>query len=426
MRPGTEIEEEIKLRSKLTGFITPDYEKYCLSNVPSTILSLFGVNLTSRHLLPRELLENQTDSVTKIVLLIIDSLGYNQFLKVLNTDKEIVFHKLISKGTFGLLTSVFPSTTGTALTSLATGLTPQEHAMIGFRMYLKKFNLVADTIRFSPSRDKRDNRLLEMGLDPRTFLGVKTIDELLSGHGVDSYVLIPRIYANSGLTRMLHSNAKTCTYIACSDMFVKLRRLLEANSDKRMFVFVYWGISDQIAHIHGPFTEEFYAEIRNISYSLKTEFIQKLDSKTKKQTLLMVTADHGQTNVSKNTATKVVNHPELMSNLVVPPTGDSRASYLYVRKEKIEEVRNYLEEKFKNKFIVLDSKEAFKKGLFGIGEPKEEFYSRIGDLMVLARKNYAFYYSYEDPEKEFEHKGSHGGLTSDDLLIPFIATRLDL
>jgi len=145
-----------------------------------------------------------------------------------------------------------------------------------------------------------------------------------------------------------------------------------------------------------------------------------------KETLLIITADHGQTSVSKRAATKVVEHPELMSNLVMPPTGDSRASYLYVRNGEVREVRNYLKEKFKNKFIILDSKEVVKDGLFGIGEPKEEFYSRIGNLMLLARKNYTFYYSYEDPQKEFEHKGSHGGLTSDEILIPFIVTKLDL
>ncbi|HID93541.1 MAG TPA: hypothetical protein EYP60_05530 [bacterium (Candidatus Stahlbacteria)] len=425
MQLVTKIEEEIKARSKLTGFITPDYEKYCISNIPSTVLSLFGINLISRPSLPAELFESQIDGINKIVLLVIDSLGYNQFLKLLSMDEKLIFHKLINKGKFGLLTSVFPSTTGTALTTLATGLTPQEHAIIGFRMYLKEFNLVVDTLRFSPSQDKRDDRLLEMGLDPQTFLGVKTIDKILSRHKVDSYVLIPKIYANSGLTKMLHSNAITCTYIACSDMFVKLRRLLKS-SDKRIFVFVYWGVSDQIAHNYGPFVEEFYAEIRNIGYSFETEFIKRLDSKIKKETLLMITADHGQTSVSKRTATKVVNYPELMSKLSIPPTGDSRASYLYVRNGKVEEVRNYLKDKFKNEFIVLSSKEVAKKGLFGTGEPKQEFYSRIGNLMVLPRKNYTFYYSYEDPQKEFEHKGSHGGLTSDEILVPFIVTKLDL
>jgi hypothetical protein len=63
-----------------------------------------------------------------------------------------------------------------------------------------------------------------------------------------------------------------------------------------------------------------------------------------------------------------------------------------------------------------------KKGLFGIGEPSDKFLQRAGNLLLLPHKNQSLWYEYIKGEK-LEYKGNHGGLSEDEMLIPFAISR---
>ncbi len=53
MPPGQEVEQKLLSRKVFDEFLRPSYEDYNLANVPSTILSLFGVP-TKRPTIPRK------------------------------------------------------------------------------------------------------------------------------------------------------------------------------------------------------------------------------------------------------------------------------------------------------------------------------------------------------------------------------------
>ena len=404
-------------------FVYPAYSDLSLVNIPATLLKLFDIRIPHHAPLPDALTEGQTEGVRKVILFLVDALGYNQLQAVLKSEPDLILNELISRGRFAPLTSIFPSTTVAALTSLSTGLTPQEHGMLGFHLFLREYATVADMIGFTPIHDGEHGRLLRMGLEPRQFLRAETLNQRLTNAGIQSYVLIKSIYKESPLSRMFYNGStKVHGFVNSSDMFVTLRRLVKEKPDERTCILVYWDAIDSISHAYGANSEAFAAEVRNLSYSLEREFMEQVDSQISGTTLLILTADHGQVTVPDNRLVRVDRHSKIRDNLLLPPTGDFRAAYLYAKQGKLEALRAYLGDRLSDQMVVIPSSKALSSGLWGYGDIYAEVPDRMGNLVAIMRENYAFYSSVKD--KPYYTGGKHGGLTPDEMLIPFLCVRL--
>ena len=404
-------------------FVYPAYSDLSLVNIPATLLKLFDIRIPHHDPLPAELTEGQTEGVRKVILFLVDALGYNQLRSVLRSEPNLIINELISRGRFAPLTSIFPSTTVAALTSLSTGLTPQEHGMLGFHLFLREYATVADMIGFTPIHDGEHGRLLRMGLEPQKFLRAETLGQRLANAGIPSYVLIKSIFKNSPLSKMFYNGAKAVHgFVNSSDMFVTLKRLVTQNPDERSCIMVYWDAIDSISHAYGPNSEAFAAEVRNLSYSLEREFMEQVDSQISGTTLLILTADHGQVTVPDNRLVRVDRHAKIRDNLLLPPTGDFRAAYLYAKQGKLDALRAYLKEQLSDQMVAIPSSKALSSGLWGYGDIHPEVPERMGNLVAVMRENYAFYSSVK--EKPYYTGGKHGGLTPDEMLIPFLCVRL--
>jgi Type I phosphodiesterase / nucleotide pyrophosphatase len=148
-------------------FVYPQYDKNCISIIPNTIMQLLGAEKKRTELL----LEDSPKvvgfgKINKVILLVIDGFGFNQFL---NYHKENRFlSNLIHEGEVYPLTSVFPSQTTNALTTLNTGLTPQEHGLFEYFVYLKGIGLV-NALRFERIGLSRKNKLIDEDLTQISF-----------------------------------------------------------------------------------------------------------------------------------------------------------------------------------------------------------------------------------------------------------------
>jgi hypothetical protein len=404
-------------------FIYPAYKDLSLINISATLLKLFGIHIPGHPALPDELVEGQTEGIRKVILFLVDALGYNQLTPVLESQPDLILNELIRRGRFVPLTSILPSTTVAALTSFYTGVTPQEHGILGYRLFLKEYATIANMIGFSSIYESADGRLLQMGLDPQRLLGVKTLHQRLANARVASHVLIRNEYRGSPLSQMFHLGAtRVHGFVNASDMFVTLRRLIKEKPDERACIFVYWDAIDSIAHLYGANSEEFVAEVCNLSYSLERELIQHVDSQISGTTLLILTADHGQITVPKDRHIRVDRFPAIKDHLLFLPTGDYRAAYLHVKQGKLDRLQTYLRDRFSDQLIVIDSQKALNLGLWGHGDLSEHVCDRMGDLLVVMRDNNAFYAPVTD--KPYATGGRHGGLTPDEMLIPFLCVRL--
>lgn len=418
------FEEEFISREK-GGRLTPDYDRLSLVNIPSTIASCLGVKQT-RPVLPKEILEGQLDGVERVVLLLLDGFGYDQFLRRISLD---FFSNLLRKGVVSPLTTVFPSTTAAAVTSINTGLTPQEHGLPEWYTYFREIEMALMTLPFRPM-DPRDNRrFYDSGASPNMLFRGDTIYETLRREGIKSFTLTKSKLIDGAYSKVSHGGSTMVGYHGAPDMAVRLRKLLEDESGPAYF-HVYYDEIDFMGHLYGPGTEEHASVISALSHILQKEFLEKLDPRAAKRTALMLVADHGQVGVKPEAAHYLERDGELFGSfernsygMPIPPTGSPRDVILHIEPRRLFEVEAALKEILAGIADVILSGEALKEGLFGRGRPRPEFLDRIGNLIILPKGNSMVWYR-DFKGTEVKLRGLHGGLAHDEMVVPFAVARL--
>lgn len=405
-------------------FIKPNYNGGGIANIPPTILRILDCpGLEDKNPLYRRYYDGYSEDVDKVILFVFDSLGYNVFSKFLRRNRE--FKRMFENCTIDKLTSVFPATTATAITTLSTGRTPQEHGIMGYKVYLREFGAIVNMIKFSALQQQGSNRLLDLGVNPKEFLGLKTIYELLNENNIKSFILLNRAYSGSGLSKLVNTGGETEDYATITDMMVRARKLLERNANRKTYIYMYWEGLDTISHMRTPFSEEAEMEILTVMTAMKRALIDPLKKRIAKRTVIIITGDHGQSYVDRKGLYVVNEDQELTRLLMIPPTGETRIAYLYPVSGAIDDVKNYFYDNFGDNYVLIESKEALKIGLFGLGEIKSEVLPRIGELIVLPRPGYGIKYFFEKKEIEIEEKrGSHGGMSKDEQLVTLIVSTL--
>lgn len=407
-------------------FIAPNYGGRSIVNVPASIAKIFGVTMTTAPL-DAALVEKYSANVNRIVLVIVDALGYQRCLDALNANANNGFNALFKQGAqIAPLTSVFPSTTTAALTALWSGYTPAEHGFLGYQLFLREFGIRSQMISFDPAamENLTRNQLVTAGLDLEKFVPVPSLPQTLAKAGVPVRNLMEQPYVKSPLSRVQIRGTKEMRgFVTSSDMWVALRALAEEKTAarERALLVAYWSAIDTISHLYGPSSDAVIAEMNNLGYSFEREFLSRLAPPAREGTLFLLTADHGQIDTPHSHTIHLKEHPGLREHLVMDYTGEPRAAYLYVRNGEMDAVREYIAAHLADKFLVLDSKNALDAGLFGSGTIAPEARHRIGDLILLPRGDWVLY----DRDDEPKSLGRHGGLTEPEMLVPLIAARLD-
>lgn len=397
--------------------IKPQYDGHSIANIPETVAQILGAKFT------RPLRDERISGFKEaknIVLLLLDGLGSKLIESASKNYGLPSFDRICENAVQSEITSVFPSTTSTAMSSLHTGLTPQEHGVIGYTMYLKDLGLIGQMLRFTPMLGGRS--LFDIGLDRQDFLGASTIHERLSEIGLNSTVYVPRYIMDSGLSQVTYRGALVEPQNSAADMLVRVRKNLEKTKD-RSFHFAYHPSPDTLAHAHGPYSEEYAVELESIFGIVESELFRKIDPSVAKDTILIISGDHGAVLIERNSIVDLSNHPDLLSMLKLPPTGDSRASIMHVKNGQEDHVRKYFDQNFKNLFEIQTSKSLLDRGYFGFGKVKSQTPDRIGDLVAIPKSHNAIDNSIIDPG-HYSVPGRHGGLSGEEMKVPCVITGL--
>ena len=309
-----------------------------------------------------------------------------------------------------------------AISSLWTGRTPGAHGFLGRKLFLSELGVLADMIRLKPATHGRPGDLVDWGWVPEDFLPVPTLAQQLSSLGVQTVTHLYGPHVGGGLSRLfLRGVADVRGFLNYSDMWINVRHALLQRSNEPLLVNVYWSGTDDVAHTYGPDSEYFQAALRQMAASLDEDFLGPLPAAAREGTLLIVTADHGQIATPPDRAVHLSYHPTLADMLFLPPAAEPRASYLYARRGQADSVRNYVEDHFAGRFLLLDMDRAVAAGLFGPAELPPESRNRLGDLLLLARDGSRLICGGENAE----HRGEHGSLTPEEMLVPLLMARLD-
>jgi len=405
--------------------IYPHYRGYSISNIPSSICKWLGVAQLGKDTLAPELHNQFIQQFDHVIFLLIDGMGLNFFQNFQNNDPEqypgiASWKRILPEGTLATLTSVVPSTTSSALTTLWTGRTPAEHGIIGFELWLKEYSLVANMIHHSAASFNGDNGgLNRTGFYAQSFLPVSTLGSYLKRHDIRSFAFQPSAITHSGLSNMLLQGAHLIPYRTQTDLWVSLENHMHAHKSSPTLNYVYCSELDTLGHLYGPSNERLKLEFSNMSILIE-RFINRMRSIRKSKILFVMTADHGQIDTPKNPEMNLINHPKLMDALTIKPTGENRFTYLYNHPGMLNLVTDYVSNKWKGLFNVIPAEEILKSGLLGPGKIHRTTRERAGDLIVIPNENVYWWWV----DKENLMLGRHGGLSPEEMLVPFFTTVL--
>ncbi len=400
--------------------VHPAYDGLSILNLPSSLCRWFRSAELPHPALAVPGLDDLASDARQILIVLIDAVSFDRFVRWI-ADLPVVAAALGQHHLLMPLTSVVPSTTVSALTTLWTGRSPAEHGQVGYELLLKEFGLVANMLVHSPAAlDRQAGLLLQAGFEPTSALPVPTLGTHLHRAGVEVQALLPHSIRGSGLTRMHLNDVAIHSYATPADLWVTLRGLAERPLDHPRLLWAYYGEVDALSHRHGPDSEQAHAEFDALMQGLVSSFINRLSGQVRSRSLLILLSDHGQIATRKDPHFEVRHHPRLVRWLHLLPTGENRLAYLYHLPGRSQEVAGYFEETWPGSFRLLASEHALQSGLFGPGKPAEATSDRIGDVIAVSQGNAYLWWA----AKENVLLGRHGGLSREEMLVPLLVTRL--
>jgi predicted AlkP superfamily pyrophosphatase or phosphodiesterase len=399
------------------GAVYPHYGGLALSNLPASVLGWLGAPTGGLQPLASPLLAGLPERFKRVIVLVADGLGYELFRNFLQMEP---WAALVERGLFTPLTSITPSTTSAALTTLWTGVPPAGHGIAGYELFLREFGLIANMILHAPaSFSGEPGSLRRAGFQPEGFLPVKPLGAQLLKAGVRSYAFQPAGIAGSGLSQMLLRDAEIVPYRTLTDMGVSLRDLLAARAGDRCYIYLYWSDVDTLSHRFGPQDERVQLEIESFS-ALLARLFERLNLLRSPDTLFVLTADHGLIRTPHEANLELRNHPGLLRLLSMTPSGENRLPFLFVRAGQAEAVAEYVESAWPGRFKLYPRELALRSGMFGPGKQYARLADRVGDWVVVPQGSSYWWFA----ERENLMQGRHGGFSPDEMLIPLLAVPL--
>ncbi len=405
------------------GWTLPDYDGAGLANIPATILAALGARDASELPPLRGLDPALLDGVRSILLVLADGLGWGQLERLCARGDTPFLASLIQRARADdgvhLLraTSVFPSTTAAAITTMNTGRTPQEHGNLAYFCWLEEFGRVTQMLRWGPATQRAGSYFDDPSVEPARYALVRSMHARLRARGGASWVVEPEIFRLGAMTRMHAAEAEYVGYVLPSTMGARLRALLDRRpwEGAPAYVYAYWAGIDTAAHLYGPRSPEHAAEAAVFDRTLE----RALADRGPGDTLVVVTADHGHAEVDPAALIDLEGDAELRALLRHPVAGEPRLAFFHT--DRPGAVRAHLEARWPGAFTFLDRDEAIAEGLFGRGDAAA-VRRRVGELCGLLRGERAATIVRVDGQAAL-HRGAHGGLTADEMLIPILAWR---
>jgi predicted AlkP superfamily pyrophosphatase or phosphodiesterase len=357
--------------------LLPTYGGACITNVVPALLHLDDAP---------DWLPPAARDADRVVLLVVDGLGWNQ----LEARRHLAPTLAALAG--GPITTVAPSTTATALTSISTGLPPGEHGVMGYRMAVA--GEVLNVLRWTT--DGRDAR--------RTIVPGEVQTHAPFG-GQRPPVLTRAEFAGSGFTLAHLEPVRFTGYRTLGTLTAELVRLCRVGEP---FVYAYYEGLDKVSHEYG-LGAQYDEELRWIDHLIAT-LLESLPAGT----VLAVTADHGQV----ETGDDVLELPADVITHVAMQSGEGRFRWLHARAGRAAALSDAASSLLKDHAWVRTREQAIDDGWYG---PKvtDAAAGRLGDVLLAAQGTVAFY----DPKDTGPYVliGRHGSLTPDEMLVPFLA-----
>ncbi|MDQ3249767.1 MAG: alkaline phosphatase family protein, partial [Chloroflexota bacterium] len=279
----------------MTHFVRPAYGQGCFADLPALIQSCltdqaFPTGLSG---LDSALLRHYD----AVIVVLADGFGWRFFERF--AERDPFLQRFAGAGTVACWTSQFPSTTAAHVTTLHSGLPVGQHGVFEWQYYEPTLDALIAPLLFSFAGTKQRETLQTAGITPDQLYPPRTLYQTLAQAGVTSSVYQHRDYTPSTYSDWMYRGATVKPYITLPEALLNLRLQL-TETPAPAYCFLYFDKIDTISHEYGPDSPQVDAEIETFLFCMERALMQPL-LKTAKNTLLILTADHGQTEVNPRT-----------------------------------------------------------------------------------------------------------------------------
>ncbi len=360
--------------------VIPDYGGACISNI---VPALLHHPAAGAGWMPHIALEAE-----QVVLLVLDGLGWEQLQVRLSVAPAL------ASMTGRSITTVAPSTTASALTSMVTGVPPGEHGVVGYR--IRTGGEVLNVLRWSTASGDARNRILPADFQKvPAFLGLRPA------------VVTRAEFRGSGFTAAHLADTRIVPYRMASTLVTEAARLAD---DGERFVYAYYDGIDKVGHEYG-LGVHYEAELRAAD-----RIVADLLDRLAPEVTLVVTADHGQVHVGD----RVLELHADVTPMVAAQSGEARFRWLHARPGTERGLADAAEACHGDTAWVVTREQVVEEGWLGVVVTDAAF-DRLGDVALVAREDVAFQEAADTGSLKLI--GRHGSLTSAEMLVPLLAAR---
>ncbi len=363
----------------------PDYPNSLLA-LASSVLKHYGVNTPHKSLACMD--ELLSSNPKNVVVMLFDGMGTHSLEKHLDESAFLRRHFVKT------ISSVFPPTTTAATTTIESGLSPIEHGWLGWCLH---FDEVGGGVCLFPNTIWRKDEQAAPYHLARTHIPYKPIfDKIIEG-------------TNGKIEAF---NVSKYSSFACENLddICDTVRTLCAR-DGRRYIYTYYNQPDFDMHDFGIGHERVKAHIQEIN--------DKVESLAKevKDTLIIVTADHGLIDTKWEF---IPEYDEIKCCLSELPTIEARAMTFFIKEGMNEQFERAFNKHFGKYYELYTHQEVFDNHIFGEGIPNERAHSFIGDYLAVATSDVSL---EVEGRSDDLFKGVHAGATEQEYNIPFIVIK---
>jgi hypothetical protein len=321
------------------------------------------------------------------VLLVLDGLGWDAWHRYPECLPEL--RRLDG----GPITTVVPSTTPAALTSITTGVAPARHGITGFRVRVD--GAVLNVIRWQRADGKRPpDPTAVQRLEP---FGGRTVP-----------VVTKTAFRTTGFTGVHLRGGDFHGWPTTAALVEHVRRIVARGA---LFVYAYYPGVDEIAHAYGLDAPFYPAEL-----AFADGLVGALLDALPEEAVLLVTADHGQVHVG--TEGWIGLGP--LDPMIAAYAGDGRFRHLHARPGAAADLLDAATQRHQHEAWVLSREQLLDEGWLG-PDVAAASRARVGDAVLAARGPIGFV----DPTLAHEAQlvAAHGSITRAEMEVPLVAAR---
>ena len=363
-------------------FIKPDFSNNIV-NISATLAEFLGCP-NDKPVLP-DLAKELKKGYKNVVFLILDGMGINPVNKNLTDDS--FFKRNIRR----VLTSVFPSTTTNATTTLLTNKYPMEHGWFGWSLYFEELKRAVDIF---PETDSFTREPIEKGYVKKVLPVAPFYKQ--SDKKYSTSVVVPEYWNNDDDNKYVWKTIE--------EMLGHIEGI--CNEEGKQFIYAYCDEPDHTMHRYGVSSKEAYEVINKLNDGIEALF-KRLDD-----TLFVITADHGQIDIGGNV--EIFRDEELLSMLEWPQFLEARATAFKVKADRKQDFIRLFSKKYGDDFELFNTEDLIKDNYFGMHVANVHA-KMLGDFIAVGKTDKVMKLT----PLAHDYKGHHTSLT-EEMEVPLI------